>query len=251
MDLRKLQPVHWVYLVAHLLLFFAGALVISTFGGTIGAAVGTSISATGVCGLVVFIYVFVNDDYGMKIKQLAAIGFSGYFSSRGSLIRGEYESRIERARGNIDVIGFGLKALRQDHLASFPAWKAKAQVRILLLDPEFPTGRSSLAAVRDAEEGHESGTIAKEVKEFVQGTQELCDDRFQIRLARCIPSVNFFRIDDEAFWGPYLVKKVSRNSPTFLVRRGGEVFDVLQDHFDEIWRSPALSREVPDSWAKK
>jgi hypothetical protein len=90
------------------------------------------------------------------------------------------------------------------------------------------------------------GSIATDVRAFLQEveTQGLeTDERFAVRLYRALPMLNIFRIDDELFWGPYLVRQVSRNSPTFLVGRG-ELFTQLIAHFDEIWSSDELSRPV-------
>ena len=67
---------------------------------------------------------------------------------------------------------------------------------------------------------------------------------FDVRLYRCLPSINYFRIDDDIFWGPYLIPGQSRNMPTFIVRRGGILFDRLTLHFQQIW--DRFSR-VPDA----
>jgi hypothetical protein len=88
------------------------------------------------------------------------------------------------------------------------------------------------------------------VRRFVADTYELWSqgDSFQIRLAITLPSINMFRIDDEIFWGPYLISsshygRTSRNLPTMIVRRPGYMYDRLLDHFDEIWTGERLSRE--------
>lgn len=57
-----------------------------------------------------------------------------------------------------------------------------------------------------------------------------------------------FRVDDDLFWGPYLVGKQSRNCPTFIARRGGVVFQRFMNHFDEIWDNPNFSRPIPAEW---
>src|SRR2546421_253399 len=104
---------------------------------------------------------------------------------------------------------------------------------------------------RDLEEGDHAGTITQQVKKFVADTKAITElvapNSFEIRLFRCLPSVNIFRVDNEMFWGPYLIKQPSRNSPTFLVRRG-VLFDRLLQHFDRIWTDDSLSRPVPADW---
>jgi hypothetical protein len=58
---------------------------------------------------------------------------------------------------------------------------------------------------------------------------------------RCIPAINLFRIDDDVFWGPYLMQQQSRNTPTLLATRGGFLFDMLQKHFDALWAQSSPS----------
>ena len=89
--------------------------------------------------------------------------------------------------------------------------------------------------------------------EFVRQTSSLIrgvnkPHPFQVRLYRCLPSVNILRVDDELFWGPYLIREQSRNCPTFIVRRGGILFSRFTAHFDSIWADDNLSREIPGSW---
>ena len=37
----------------------------------------------------------------------------------------------------------------------------------------------------------------------------------------------------------------SRNAPTFLVQRGGVLFERILAHFERIWNDDELSREPP------
>jgi len=59
--------------------------------------------------------------------------------------------------------------------------------------------------------------------------------------------VNIFRVDNKMFWGPYLIKQPSRNSPTFLLRQA-ILFDRLLEHFERIWKDDSLSRPIPNNW---
>lgn len=243
----SLSPVHWIYLVIHAALVGFGILLLK-FSGGIVFAIGTSFLATGLTGWVVFIYVFLNDSLQMRVELARVLRIEAYFSSRGSSIRAEYEYRLFCAKENIDIMGFGQRALLEDLKSNFSQWKAKAKVRILLLDPEYPDRLSPVTDLRDKDEGNPVGTITSEVMNFVRKTSSLQDTNFHIRLYRCLPSVNIFRVDKELFWGPYFIRRVSRNSPTLVVSRGGELFDELMGHFDSIWGDDALSREVPQEW---
>jgi hypothetical protein len=56
-----------------------------------------------------------------------------------------------------------------------------------------------------------------------------------VRLYRSIPALNICRVDEELFWGPYLVGGPSRNNPTIIVKKGGIMFDRLMNHFNMVW----------------
>ncbi len=247
---RWLQPHHKVYLLGHLLLIAIGVAVFAR-GGGIAVGIGTSLFAAGTAGIVVFCYVHMTSVIADRLAVLTEFGFVNTFAVRGIRINDEYENRVSKARHHIDIMGFGLQSLLKDHGAKFAQWQAQADVRILLLDPDAPDGAASYADQRDREEGNSLGTIGQAVREFVSSTKGLRGggpgQSFNVRLYKCLPSMNVFRIDDELFWGPYLVGQQSRNTPTFLVRRG-IMFDRVMAHFEQIWRSEDLSKSVPAEW---
>ena len=215
-------------------------------------AVGSSLIAGGIAGVVIFVYVFMAEQVSAKLDILNEFGFTAAFDARSVRIRQEYVQRLEKAGDQIDVIGFGLSSFREDFLNDFPKWRQRANVRILLLDPEFPSVELSCANQRDIEEKNSPGKIANDVRKFVEEMGALTlaggDHTFDVRLYRCLPTLNIFRIDNELFWGPYLVGEQSRNSPTFLVRRGGILFDRFTKQFECIWKNETYSRSIPKAW---
>ncbi|WP_155352984.1 hypothetical protein [Acrocarpospora macrocephala] len=66
--------------------------------------------------------------------------------------------------------------------------------------------------------------------------------RLEIRLYSCLPALHVCRIDNEIFWGPYIMGAQSRNTPTFLVSPAGVMFDILAEHYNQIWTDPRFSR---------
>ena len=245
-----ITPTHWVYLLLHLILSLIGYVIIKQSVIPILTAIGASLIAAGITGWVIFIYVWLTDDTRAKLKMLSDFGLTSAFISRGSSIKSEYDKRLNSAKECIDIMGFGLRHLRQDYREAFSTWKTRATVRILLLDPEFPNSDISFGRQRDVEENDTAGTINNDVKSFITDVAPLLGDQFTVRLYRCLPTVNIFRVDDEIFWGPYLIGRVSRNSPTFVVRHQGELFSMLEEHFNEIWTKDAFSRPVPEDWLK-
>ena len=240
-----------IYLFLQIVLILAGALISATLG-SIGLAIGTSMIATGASGIIVFGWAVFNETEVEKRKIVDEFGFVTAFPFRSIQIKEEYQKRIRKASRQIDVMGYGLNALREDFVGEFAEWASRANVRILLVDPESPEGRTKYVDQRDLEERNSKNKTRNEIERFIADTEHLWskNPRFQLRVATTLPSVNMFRIDDETFWGPYLVSssgygRASRNLPTLIVKRPGYMYDRLIDHFEEIWSNDVFSRK-PD-----
>jgi hypothetical protein len=257
--MKKRNPGSPIYLLTHGLVFVIGMSMVivsrlprmGEWTAVVLLSVGTSLIAAGITGWVIYSYVRQSQHLTAAIEMVTQFGFVAAFLGRSVKIREQYDERMKRFTKSADVIGFGLSAFRQDNIQLFPIWKKQGRIRILLLDPEFPSTRASYADQRDAEENDPPGTIARQVRQFVRETASLLEPgHFEVRLYRCLPMINIFRIDDEVLWGPYLMKEQSRNSPTFVVRAGGEMFGRLTSHFERIWSDPVLSREIPGEWLR-
>jgi hypothetical protein len=251
---RRLRNARFTaYFAIQLVLILSGALVAAT-SGTIGLAVGTSMIATGASGIIVFGWVVFDEGENERRRVVDNFGFVTAFPYRSIQIKDEYRNRTRKASYRIDVMGYGLNSLREDFLDDFRDWAARLKVRILLVDTESPGDATKYVDVRDTEEGNSPGRTRLEVQKFISDTYHLWNENenFQVRLATALPSVNMFRIDDESFWGPYLISstrygRASRNLPTMIVRRPGYMYERLIDHFDEIWSSDVLSRALQES----
>lgn len=210
-------------------------------GGTVLQAIGSSLIAAAVAGWVIFVYVRLSERKIEVLQALERFGFVAAFEGRAALIKNEYDRRLARAK-HIDIMAFGLKSLWEDYHDEFVDWKQRADVRILLIDPNSPYTEQ-----RDREEEEIPGSIRASAKRFLRETEGIRNQTtkhpFKVRLYTCLPSVNIFRVDDEIFWGPYFIHAPSRNSPTFVVRRGGLLYGRLTSHFDTIWSTATLSRD--------
>lgn len=246
MDVHKFRRSRWLnYWLVHVVILLLGILMI-VMGGPIVISIGASMAAAGVAGLVLFLYVRFHYQDMEKLERLRAFGFEDAFELRSVSIKPHYDRRLQAAQGAIDIMGFGLKHLKEDYGKDFESWAARARVRILLIDPTSPSKRNSYAAQRCLEEQDEKGSIETSVNAFLEATKALRADpagAFQVRLFTCLPSVNIFRVDNEMFWGPYLIREQSRNTPTFLVKRRGVLFERLLEHFDRIWNDDKLSKD--------
>src|SRR5436305_2439537 len=151
--LRTMTAKHWIYLIMHVVLLLLGVLF-SQSAKPILAGIGSSLIAAGISGWVIFLYVFVSASIAERISLVESSGIKSVFTFRSVLIREQYEKRLAKAKEGIDLVGFGLRALREDYADDFAKWATRAEVRILIIDPEFPSPQYSLATLRDREEGN-------------------------------------------------------------------------------------------------
>ncbi|MEF2546258.1 hypothetical protein VQ045_03685 [Aurantimonas sp. E1-2-R+4] len=215
------------------------------FGKSLGQSVGSGLLATGIAGLVLYLYVRSSERMQSRLEVITEAGITNVFRHRSVRIKEQYNARLRKAK-QIDIIGLGLSSFREDYAREFGEWSRRAKVRILLIDPDFPTKSQSLADFRDIEEGGTKGEIRNAVEAFEaevaqHGDIDAC--RFKMRRMRTIPAINLLRIDDEIFWGPYLMDERSRNTPTLLVQRGGFMFNELERHFEATWKSAVPAPE--------
>lgn len=248
--LRNLTtPVGALWVVCHTSLVLLGALFLAAepihklLGQGISEGIGGSLIAAGVAGVTLFLYVFTTEGLKFRIEALSKAGLLKIFAGRSVLIRDEYDTRLAKAR-HIDLVGFGLSAFREDYINEFVGWSHRADVRILLIEPDFPSRQHSLADQRDREENNPAGQIRRDVEAFERAIANLAGlnrEKFKVHRMRCIPAINLFRIDDDVFWGPYLMQQQSRNTPTLLATRGGFLFDMLQKHFEALWAQSSPS----------
>lgn len=221
--------------------FLISAPLHHALGQGVTEAIGGALIASGIVGVTLFLYVFTTETLKSRIEALTTAGLVKIFSGRSVLIRDEYHKRLAHAR-HIDLVGFGLSAFREDYINDFVGWSHRADVRILLIDPDFPTSEHSLADQRDREENNTVGQIRSDVQAFERAVSNLSGlnkKRFKLHRVRAIPAINMFRIDDDVFWGPYLMNQQSRNTPTLLAVRGGFLFDMLEKHFEALWAHSA------------
>lgn len=256
--LNRASPLSITYVLVHTLLLVVG-LALNAWDDppwkVFVHSVATSLVGAAVVGYVIFIYVRLADTRMKLVTLIDKFGFVDAFEARAAAIKTEYSERLARNPKRIDVLGFGLRHLREDFADKFQSWTNTATVRVLLLDPTFPSAANSYATQRDKEEGNNKGQIRGDVEAFVDRVRTTFEDKkmnnpFEVRYLRALPSINIFRVGDEIFWGPYLVGRQSRNMPTFLVRKNSIMFENLEAHFDELWENHATQVFPPKNDAK-
>lgn len=244
--MKPISPAAIIYLACHLILFLIGFLFVLV-DYVVAQGVGASLIAASVTGWVIFVYLRFTESVRGSVEAVTELGIRRGFHRRGPAIKAQYDSLLANAKSHIDIMGFGLRALREDYIDDFQIWQSRATVRILLLQPHHPPMKSH-ASQRDVEENNPTGTIENDVRKFLEDTAAYMSDRFRIRLYTCLPSINIFRVDNQLFWGPYLIGKQSRNMPTLLIQRPGLLFDPVLAHFNTIWESYSIG---VDEWVQR
>lgn len=241
--MKIVNPRSSLYFVLHIAILVLG-IVLAVLGNTLVQAIGASLAAAGVTGMVVYVYVARVERAERALEILNEFGFRQIFEARSVRIKDEYDSRCAKMKRNLDVMGFGLSSFLQDHREDLENWKGRVNVRILVIDPEYPVPEYSYADQRDLEEHTDKGRIRQDVENLRNELRPLVGEAggksFQVKLYRALPSINIFRVDNELLWGPYFMNQTSRNTPTFLVGPGF-LFDEIMKHFEAIWDDPARS----------
>jgi hypothetical protein len=119
---------------------------------------------------------------------------------------------------------------------------------VLLQDPLHPPGTWTFTNHRDFEEGNTIGADLGKVYDFILkfgiDQQFRGGGSYELRLSRAMPTICYFRIDDCIYWAPYLAQTYGDRSPHMKVDRGGELFEVLERHFDRLWEAE-VNRAIP------
>jgi hypothetical protein len=251
--MKWLLPTNLFWVIGHILMVIVGifltVIALDSSYRDVWLGVGGSLIASGVAGEILYLYVSSSQETKDRLDLISKAGLLRIFSTRSVRIREEYHSRLRDAK-EVDVLGFGLSSFREDYGDKFAELSLRTSFRILLLDPNFPSQRNSVATIRDREEGNNQDQIKNDVEAFenvVRRSKNLVKQKFQVKRLSALPSINVFRVDDEIFWGPYLVSQQSRNMPTLLVRKGGFLYDQIKAHFDCLWENDQFSKPMQDN----
>ena len=122
---RYLHPTHLTYILAHALVFLIG-YVLATRTEPVAMGIGASLIAAAITGWVIFVYVSLAQNVSNRLTLLTEFGFVSAFEARAARIKPEYDKRLLGASERIDILGFGLRALREDYLEEFEGWAARA-----------------------------------------------------------------------------------------------------------------------------
>jgi Domain of unknown function (DUF5919) len=166
--------------------------------------------------------------------QIVAAAYEG----RGLIARQQWNQLIEAAGECIWLYGlaeFGYATDDDVPLILAAAAANGCEIRILLLDPEYPGTRQI-----DEDEGSPPGTLSTRIKaslaRFLK-MREACGERMAVRVYSAHPTASVIRGDDRMVVTPYLRFFTGSNSPTFELQSGsaGKIFGRYARHVEETW----------------
>lgn len=240
-----------IYFLSNVVVVLAGAVIMLAWDGDIGIGVGASVLASGITGFLFLAHsslVLRRDERMQTVMDSRVVGV---FERRDAQ-QDEFATLLRDAKESIDVLGYSLRSLRGDHPGGLEAWSRRATIRIMLIDPEFPSTEAPFAAHRDLEREDHLDATAQNVRQYIEYCRDslgaLGESRIRVRLFQCLPSIAIFRVDDVLYWGPYLMSRQSKMSPMIRAESGAFLYRQVRAHFDEIWSSEERSREVPAEW---
>lgn len=262
------------------ILIMVGVLLWTAIGGKLGQAVGANLLAAGCVALIVF-FVYgqlrsartrlqtkqEEDHVQEAIDAGLAKSLSVFHAAKKIGLTGSNIGRptdlndvVLEATERLDILEISLKTMQS---INDSRWReCEAKIRIILLDPRYPSEEVSLARQRDIEEGMGEGQILSEIHEILELFPEewftsnenksalrLPDpdrsgggasaqpkaDEARVKLARAMPTMSYFRFDGLAYFAPLVHKRLGDKTMHLKLSQDGELFAALEAHFDELW----------------
>ncbi len=141
------------------------------------------------------------------------------------------------AQKTINILEISLNTMRGIARSQWQECGA-ADIRILLLDPYYDSPHFRVAIQRDREEDKADGTILREIHRVLgQLPEEWCQGggKAKVKLAQTMPTMSYFRIDDTAYFSPYVHKQIGDATLHLKLAQGGQFLTLLDKHFQALW----------------
>jgi hypothetical protein len=292
-------------LLGSVVLILVGVILWMGIGGKLGQAVGANLLAAGCVAFIVFlaygklsggwnrarveersrleatsIQRTIDAGLGQSLDEFQIakeVGLTGFSIGRPT----DLNAAVLQAAETLDILEISLKTMQG---INTQLWRAcEARIRILLLDPFYPSEESfSLAHQRDIEEGQGEGQILGEIHEILRifpsewfpskksdstGNQaqrvadaesgdgdansqreaEKASDEVRVKLAKAMPTMSYFRIDGIAYFAPLVHRQLGHETMHLRLSQGGLFFTALEKHFDKLWDDEKLVEAIrPD-----
>jgi hypothetical protein len=229
-----------VYFLISLLGIVGGLLLASQQHHPLEMSIGAGAVSSFIVSLLIGFYYLLQHVLATREEnralQAAEFGFLGYLPQR-PFWQVAREPAFTAA-SHIDILEISAHTISQHN--EDRDWKqlvaSTKGIRVLLLNPLYPD-RVPFAVSRDEEEGR-AGTqeILAEVCEFLRkfGAGSSVD-KFEVRLARSMPTISYFRWDRTVCWAPLLYGRDGHSVPHTMLRLPSPLGDELSRNFERLW----------------
>lgn len=203
------------------------------------SAVWMSISTSMLASAAVLILTTLLVDR-VPVDPLDKWGIEAMYPSR-QMMNADCDSKLKKAKKQIDVIAFGLKHFREE-VDTEALLKKGVNFRIITMDPE-----SQFISQREKEEGKSAGYIKGDIEQLMKWAESLNQKTYrgkiEIKGYSCMTLDFYWRVDDSLFWGPYWYDTDSQATISFCYK-SGEAFDTYAQYFEKLWNDDSLMRSL-------
>ncbi|MFB6343521.1 TIR domain-containing protein [Saccharicrinis sp. FJH62] len=175
-----------------------------------------------------------------------------------------YTEEISKSTNRIFILSLRTRGFIEDHKSDngerlLNALKNGTKIRILLFDPYIelkdskylPTKTGEILSIfsgdgKSQESWHESLTRTLDFVNFIEtkGTEMKYSGSIEVKF-HCSPIITMlFFIDNNLYFGPYLLNSDHIKSPTFKINLQHQLFNRYLNHFNDLWNESRLTREI-------
>lgn len=214
-----------LYLLGNFAVIVIGLLLFS-LSQEIAKAIGPAVVASGIVGFVYFFYMRAEKRYEYAIRLTDEWGLLDIFSNRSD--EELYRRYLVECEDVLDVQAISLTRLYTDLGDVIErVGKSGVEIRLLLLDPESEVCDWIESAHR------EYSDLETKIEDSTKDYMELDTENINIRYYDGLP-VNYFRIDDRTFCGPYFTEP-SRSTITFFADADKDLVEGYKNNFESVW----------------
>jgi hypothetical protein len=193
------------------------------------AGVGTALVGGGIARFADLGLYKREKEYGLAEEFIDDWGILDIQDGRGRTEIDQYEQVMKDCKDTLQIQAISLSRLQND-LGDLlnRLGDHNVEMKILLMDPNSDICEWYAAA------NPERGNLQAKIE---RSTEELLDrdiDSMEVRYYDGIP-INYFRVDDKAFSGPYFLSRPGRSTVTFLSEEGKDFESQYGENFRELW----------------
>ncbi len=222
-----------VYLLVLFVILLGGLLLIFIpVDQTVLQAIGTSLVASGIIGLLDLWYSSI---VAVEQERTNAILNSGLYLVYNHRDIDRYHSLMAGLSSRLDIAGYSLRNFFEsfhDIIIQRINKNRNVKIRILVVDPDCYYSK-----MREEHEGHTKGTFANQIEKM---KRHFYNYRKNIEIRKIdteLPTM-IFRIDDFMYVGPYLSSKPSKSTLTYELKddKSAWLFEDYESEFDLLWK---------------